>query len=786
MKALDRKLVRDLARMRAQVITIALVLASGVGAILSLMGTYRALSSSRDAYYERHGMPDVFASLSRAPDAVADRLRAIPGVVDVVTRLVEPLTFEIPGLAKPAAGRAVSLPDDGGAPSLRGLVLVRGRPPDPGRDDEALLLRTFADAHGLEPGDRVDVVVRGRRLRLRIAGVVLSPEWIFPAQGGFASDRMFGVVWLPRPTLEAASGKHGAFSDVTLRLAPGASERAVIDAVDRVLRPWGGLGAYARADQISNKFLTGEIQQLQVLATQVPIVFLLVAAFLLHVTLDRTVHLQREQIAVLRALGYTRWAIGRHVLAFAAVIVVGGGAAGVAIGALLGGAMTDLYARYFHFPVLEFRLDGDLVGTALVVCAAAATVGGLAAMWRAVRLAPAEAMRPPVPATYRRGLLSRLGLARLAGRSGRMIVREIERKPVAFGISVVGIAFAGAMVILGRFGLDSFRYMLDVPIARAMREDVAVALIDPVPRADLGWFAHAPGVIAVEPLREVPVRLRAAHLRYDTVLTGLERGGRLRRVLDGDAEPVAVPARGLLLGEALADRLGVGVGDLVTVERKDGDHRTLAVTVTALTDERTGMNAYMDLDALARALGEEPMASTALLQIERGARAALLRALADVPAVAAIVEVREIRDAMEKQTGEVMWVWVLITFTFSAVIAVGVIYNNARIALSERGRDLATLRVLGYTRDEVATVLLGQLAVNVVVAIPLGLAFGYGLATVFMASMDPEQFRYPAIVAPETYGLAAMITIGSMLVTSIVVRRRLDAIDLVSALKARD
>lgn len=782
MRALQRKLVRDLWRMRGQVATITLILASGIAAYVCLAGAHRALSTSRDAYYARHGFPDLFVHLTRAPDSVADRLREVPGVAAVDARLVEPVSFRLPGRIRPPAGSAISL-----APGPAGnLVLRQGRWLEPGRDREALLLETFAGAYGLGPGDRVDVVIAGHELHLEIAGLVLSPEWIFPIAGGFGSQREYGVVWLGRDGLAAATGKHGAFDDVTLRLAPGADRRAAIEGVDRVLARWGGTGAFGRDRQVSNRVVNSEIAQLELLATQVPIVFLLVATFLLNVVLSRIVQLQREQLAVLRALGYTRAALARHVLGFASVIMVGGIVVGLALGQWLAAAIVGLYGRFFHFPVLEASLERRLVVMSIAVAVVAAGGGAITAAWRAIRLAPADAMRPPSPARYRRGLLSRLGLARIAGPMGRMIVRDLERRPVHAGLSVVGIAFAAAIVVLGRFSVDSMDYLMDVLFARSMREDVAVTLVRPAPRSELSWFRHAPGVLVAEPMQAVPVRLRSRARSYDTAITAWPRTGTLRQVLDGHGHPVPLPERGVLLTDLLGRRLGVGPGDLVTVERLDGDHAIVQVPVAGLVDDRLGMNAYMELDALAGALGEEPRMSGVLLGIDRRQRDRLVATLAEVPGVVLVTEPRSLRDAFDAQSGQMMTVWTLIVVVFGSVIAVGVVFNTARVALSERSRDLSTLRVLGFTRAEVATVLLGQLAVQVALALPLGMLVGHGLAVLMMSSVDPEQFRFPPMVSPATFAFASLVVVGSALATALVVRRRLDRIDIVSALKARD
>lgn len=786
MRALDRKLLRDLWRMRGQVLTITLILASGIAAYVCLAGAHRALATSRDLYYARHDFPDLFVHLERAPESVGDRLREIPGVAAVRTRLVEPVSLRMPDQLRPAAGRAISVEVDGRGAMPGDLVLREGRALEGGRDDEALVLETFARAHGLGPGDTLDVVIAGHELELRIAGLVLSPEWIFPVMAGMGNEREFGVLWLARDRLAAVAGKRGVFDDATFELLPGADRAAVIERADRLLARWGGGGTYGRDRQISNRVVNSEIAQLEVLATQVPAVFLLVATFLLNVVLSRIVQLQREQLAVLRALGYTRGALARHILAFASVIMVGGVALGLGIGQWLAAAIVALYGRFFHFPVLEAGLDRSLVLISIAVAVLAAGGGAAVAAWRAVRLAPADAMRPPAPARYHRGVLSRLGLARLAGPLGRMIVRDLERRPVLTTLSVVGIAFAAAIVVLGRFSVDSMEHLMDVVLMRTMREDAAVTLARPVPRDELSWFRRAPGVLVAEPMRTLPVRLHHHARTYDAALSAWPRDATLRRVLDGTGAPAPLPAHGVMMTALLAERLGLAPGDVVTLERLEGDHELLEVPVSALVDDRLGLNVYMDLDALDRTLGEEPQMSTVLLGVERGERDRLLRALGEVPGVILVTEPRSLREAFDAQSGQMMLVWTLIVVIFGSVIAVGVVFNTARVTLSERTRDLSTLRVLGYTRGEVAFVLLGQLAVQVLAALPIGMMVGYLLASLFMSQMDPEQYRFPAIVSPATYAFASLVVLGSAIATAALVRRKLDRVDIVSALKARD
>lgn len=787
MRALHRKLLRDVWATRGQVITIALVLAGSIAALTGIMGTYRALYEARAAYYTETGFPDVFAHVGRAPEQVADQLRALPGIASVTTRLVEPATIALPGTTELPTATVLSLPG-GARPTLTGLRLRRGRAPDPDRPEECVVLDAFATAHQLEPGATLAVIIRGRQHQLRLVGTVLSPEFLFSmAEGGMMPDDLrFTAVYLSRPAVAGAVGATGTFDDVTVRLSPGASERAAVADLDRVLARYGGRGARARAQQPSHKFVTDELGQLQGMATRVPTIFLLVAAFLINVVLSRLVATQREQIAALRALGYSPGAIARHYLGYAVLIAVIGGAIGLLGGYGIGRAFCTEYGRYFRFPTIEFHLGFDLLALGVATGALTVAFGALRAVRAASRLPPAEAMRPPTPPRYRRGVLSHLGFLRLASPTGRLVVRELERRPQRAAISVLGLALAMALIVVGNFSRDTMDYLVDVQFRRALGADVTVGLVELAPLDVLGEFRQLPGVLAVEPTRSVPVRIHVGHRMRELAITATVPGTSLREVLDRDGRVVAIPREGLLLGAMVAERLGVKVGDRVTLEILEHEPRTRVVVVTALADEMMGLTAYMDLRALAALLREEPKVSGVMIAVDPDRLLALHRRLSTLPGIAGVAESRTIRDAFEKTTGGFTAVMTLVVVLFGTVIAVGVVYNHGRVVVAERARELATLRVLGFTTEEVSAAVIGELAVHVTLALPLGVVIGRWLAQAIMSSVDPEMYRMPVIIAPSTFGMAALVVIAAAALTAVTMARRVARLDPVSALKAHD
>ena len=787
--ALHRKLARDLLRMRGQALTIAVVIACGIASYVTLRSAYASLLWARDSYYESQRFADVFVHAKRAPDTLAPRIEAIPGVEIAETRLVEMVMIPMDDLAEPATGRIVTVPPSG--PRLDAPFLRSGRMVEPGRADEAVVLETFARAHGFGPGATIPVVIDGVRRQVRVVGTALSPEYVL-AVGGSAGqefapdDRRFCVLWMDRDVVAPAFDMKGAFDDAVLRLQPGANARQVMHDLDALLTPYGGLGAVDRKRQPSSFFVDNELSQLESYATVAPVIFLAVAAFLVNIVLSRVVHLQRAQIATLKAVGYRRREIAEHFLGLVLIIVGAGSVAGVALGAALGVGMLHLYEPYFHFPVFDYRLDPGVAGAGVLVSTVAALAGGLAAVWRAVRLPPAVAMQPEAPLTYRRSLVERLGLGRVVGTAGTMVLRELTRRPVRTALSCLGVAFGIAVVVVGAYSRGALDVIVQLQFERAQREDLSVAFTEPLDVEARNDLAHLPGVLRAEAVHAVPVRLRNGARFRETALAGVPEGATLRRVVEWPEHVVPVPPEGMLVGEALARALDLRLGDEVTVEVLEGERPVKRVRIVGLTREMFGLTAYMSTAALDELLDSDEVASGVLLSVDPRSEDAIDAELKRMPKVAAVVRRRDVVEQFRRQTAESMTTTSFVLTLFGCAIAAAVVYNNARIALSMRSRDLASLRVLGFTRAEISSVLLGELAVYVALALVPGALLGTSLAALVMRAVDQELYRLPVIVTSDTLAFAVGVTIAAAVVSAAVVRRQLDRLDLVAVLKARE
>jgi len=784
---LDRKLLRDISAMRGQVITIALVVAAGVAVFVASVSAYDSLLSARARFYSEARFPQLFVSLKRAPLSVVAQLNEIPGVATVVPRIVRDVIVDWPDSTLPVSARMVSLSHAGDEPLAR-LYLRRGTAPEQGQANRAAINEAFADANSVRPGADIRVVLNGRVQSFQVTGIGLSSEYIYAAKPGLPipDDQLYAILWIDRSAAEAAFDMKGTFNDVIVSLAPGADQQQVIADLDRLLEPYGSVGAIERRDQPSNRFLEDELTQQKVTSVTIPYIFFGVAAFLLNVALGRLVTAQREQIAALKALGFPTAPLLLHYIKLVAIIVMLGSALGIAGGYAFGGAMIASYHGFFRFPELAFEITSWSAFAGALISFAAASLGVLAALQNVVRTAPAVAMRPAAPLAFRRSWFESLFSATLLTPRRSMVLRNVTGRPLRTALTIVGIAFAVPMVVLGLFWRDAIDHMIEVQFNLVERGNTAITFPHPLDRAIIGNLAREPGVLAVEGQRIVPVRLRAGHRSYLTSVIGLPPDSQLRRPHDAALRPIDVPADGITLTRRLAERLRVVPGDLITVEVKEGKRRIRDLQVSAAVDEVIGMSSYMDIATLNRLTGEGDVVSAAALFVEPSALPQLSRRFKDLPVIESVaVKAYTLASFLDKIAGLVLVSAAILTL-FAVIIAVGVVYNSARIGFQERAWELASLRVLGFTRAEVARILFGEFMLAIGVGIPLGLLLSQGLVSLISHFISNESFQIPAVIAPRTYAAAAIVVIAAAAASAFVVRRRIDRLDLVEALKARD
>ena len=785
MGTLHRKLFRDLLHMRGQVFAIALVIACGVASFVAMRAMYRSLLSSQADYYAQYRFADVFAELKRAPDWVSQDIRQIPGVAQAETRVVMDVNLDVPGLNEPAVGRMISL-STRQARGLNALFLRQGRFLSPAGGNEVIASEAFANANRLELGSELQAVINGRWQKLRVVGIALSPEYIYEIRGGaslFPDNKRFGVLWMSADTLGPALSMKGAFNSIVVSLLPGANEEDVILQMDRKLYSYGTLGAYGRSDQVSHRFISDEISQNRITATVIPAIFLAVAALLVHLSFTRLVNTQRADIAVIKAFGFSNWQVGIHYVEFSLIVAIAGYLLGCGGGWYFGIKLASLYAEFYRFPVLTYRPEMQIFFWAGLITFVTAIAGAAGAVVRAVSLPPAEAMRPEAPAHFRPMIIDKLNLQFISP-ALRMMIRNIERRPLRVLASAFAIS-CSVMIVVVEFGLfDALDRMMEIQFRDVQREDIAVTLNEVHSARTQFELAGLPGVIRSESFRAVPVRLRFHYRSRKTAILGLPEKSELHLIVDEHGNHLSLPPEGIVLSSTLAEVLGVVPGDSLDVEALEGKRPVRSIVLAATVDELLGTNAYMDIHALNRLMHEDHSISGTLLQVDTNKQQQLYQRLKQLPAVAAVSIKAAAVNSFKETINRSMSLSIGTLTVFASVIALGMIYNGARIALSERSRELATLRILGFTRREITFILLGEQAFITVMALPFGFAAGYGLCAVLAIAMQTELYRMPLVVQPASYAWAFLIVLFAAVASGILVSRRVASLDIVSVLKA--
>ena len=788
MSALNRKVIRDLRAIWAQALAIALVLACGGMVLVLAHSTERALSETRAAYYDRNRFANVFATATRAPQALLAEIAAIPGVAVAEGRVGFHLLLDLEGMVEPAVARVISLPL-ARPPRLNVPILRAGRLPDPARPDEVALSEPFALVHGLLPGTRFVALLNGARRELQVVGHVLSPEFIYTIGPGslMPDDRRYGLIWMGAEAAEAAAGRKGAFNEVSLRLSRGAREDAVIAALDGVLAPYGGTGAYGRDRQGSDQFLQGELDQLQAMGRILPPVFLIVSAFLVNMVIGRLVATERRQIGLLKAVGYSTAEVAGHYLRLAALIGAVGVVIGWAAGAWLGQAMTALYADFYRFPWLIYAPGSG----AFVISGVLGMATALAGAWRAVRtsasLPPAVAMAPPLPPAYGAGRLDGLPRTLGAGQLALMVWRGITRFPGRAAVTVAGIAASVAVLIAAFSTYDAVRAVAAEVFGAANRQEVTLTLTDETRAAPaLEAAQHLPGVLRAEGGYALQVRLSHGPRSRFVALEAHEPGDRMAHLLDSAGRPVALPPRGLVLPRGLAAALGARPGDRLRLQRLTPPYEEWDLPLSGVIRQSLGQSAHIDAETLHALLRQSPRVNRIDLRVDPARLPALHAEVKRSPVISGLTLWSDLRRQFDETLRENLLISSAIYSALGMLITLGVVYNAARIRLAERAHELATLRVLGFTRAEVGWVLLGETLALTALALPLGWAAGYGFAALMVAGFSTELISIPLVVSRQTYGFASLMVLGTALAAGVAVRRRLDRVDLVGALKQRE
>lgn len=784
---LDRKLFRDLNRMKLQAMAIAVVMALGVMILVMMGGLVISLEQTRDTYYERYRLAHVFGPVARAPRHVIARLAAIDGVNAAIGRINGSALINMPSSEIPIQAQIVSLPNFE-KPKINDVYLVDGRAINSAQEDEILIIESFAKAHNLSPGDTISATINGAKRNLRIAGLAQSPEFLYTAVPGELApdDKRFAIIWMKQKSLEAAFDLKGAFNEALLLISREANLTDILAKTDRILDSFGGFGAYGIVDHSSNRFIAEEIKGVKASGKAMPPIFLGIAAFLLYIVIARIIQSERQQIGLLKAFGYTSFEIGLHYMKFIMVIAVGGAILGSIWGIMAGRSFASIYQIYYKFPFLVFQIDPATIIVGLIISVITATLGGVFVLRGIFKLSPAVAMRAATPPDFNRSKKFGIFLKKLLDQPTRMIIRTLMRQPGRAAGAVIAIA-AGMSLTVAMIGImASFDDTIEISFGVIDRSDVTVSFVAPLSSKTIFELQSIDGVQIVEPIRNVPVILQNGLYTHKGAVSGLLTNPELNRAVDHDYKPMSIRDDGIIIASAIAKKLHIKAGDFLTVNVREGIKPVLHIPVVGITETLIGSPIYMQLDKLNTALKQPNRVSGAFLKIDSAKQAAIYKTLKNMSQVAGVSLASEAKQAfqtiMDSGAGAMRFVMAAVAF----VITFGIVFNSAKIAFAERERDLACIRTIGFSKGETAYVLLGELGLITLIALPIGSVLGYYLSFAAAQAFSTDLYKIPTNIVPEAFGTAALAVIVAAIFSGWLVKRNIDNIDLVAALKTQD
>lgn len=785
MKTLSRKLFSDIRTLRMQILTMAVLVTCGVAVLVASWSSYESLQRARDNYYEHYQFADVFAEISRGPVSLIQRIQNFPDVDIVETRIVESALIDIGSQAEPALGRIISW-----EPSalLNKIHLRSGRFPEEGAQSEVLIHESFAKAHQLQIGDTLSLSVKGQKEKVIVSGIALSPEYVYAISplSPFPDDKHFGVLWMHRNKLSRITSMEGAFNSLVIKMTPTASVHDLKQRLDLVLTSYGSLGSYGRDRQISNMFVEDEINQQKSMASVMPGIFLLVAAFILHTVLSRLIGLQRTQIAALKSMGYESLTLAVYYWKLVSVILALGIIPGLILAQFIGQGYAYLYEQYFRFPSIDFNLS---INSILIGVAAGALPGWLASslsLSAVFSLRPAEAMRPPAPANFNHNIFERWKILSPRSTQSKIVFRNVLVRPWRSVLSILGLAAATGILINGSFWSDIIEYMVDRQFYQISREDLEVQLMDPRGPEVLTELRRLPGVLLVEGTRQVGVRLRHLQHKEDTAIQSFDSMTAIRRVLNKAGQPLQIPEGQILVSRYFQDKLKLQRGDMLQFELPDKSGPNFQAVIFDFVDDVVGATVYANKYDLHRWLQETPSYNTLYLKIQPEFAERLYIQLKERPEVAAIGVKQLLYESFIQNLSAMILTFTAILVAFAVTITGAVLFNMARINLSEKAWELASLKIIGFNEQEVFRVLYLEMGLYVLLAMIPGLALGYGLSYLSTQWLQTSTFSYPLVIDIKTYALALVIMIATYLVTGLFLYRRVQTLNMTEALKARE
>jgi putative ABC transport system permease protein len=786
MRLLRKKLAREIRQAKFRFAGIASVVAIGIILFTASYMSFLNLSSSIAYTYERLHFEDLLVRVKRAPERAVERLSSLPNVKELTPRVNDPLGMELEDNTR-VTGQIIGVPAT--RPYVNLLQVQSGRDLKEREQELTCLVEShFAKFNKLGEGDIIYAVKNGRRIPVRIAGVAASPEYLVvyrDRQFPMTSATVFGVFYFPmeqaRSLLDHPSGSYNEFA-FTLH------DYTILDTtlaqIKELLSPYSVEEVTTRDNQISKSILELDIRQFHNFALFFPILFFTIAAFSIYMILSRMVRIQKPIIGLMRAIGYSSRDILFHYLSFALLV----GAAGFAVGALLGwaatGIISKIYSSTMGIPFVSYGFHPWVFLYGFLLAMAFCGLAGFVPARQSAAVQPTEALRGVVDPvrygkiTWAERLLPSLSRLKVFW---RLPLRNVFRNRRRTAFTVLGTMFAVVLIMMTMGLNDTVHGTMNLAFNHMFTFDMAALFLEPQTRVIQKEIEAIPGVTAVEPTVGFPCTLGSGDREVESVVMGELPESAMRGFLDEKNRQVKLAPGHCLLSKTYRDQLGIQAGETVKVSSSG---RSASFVVSDFIVEPLGAFVYVPIEEARDLLGYGHRSSAFYVRADATYYQEIREALYRIPGVLTLLDLSQIKKEINFYIG-LMYIMIAVMLAFGMIMAFTLVFNTSTINILEREQEVATMLTLGVPQWKASLSLTLE---NVIMGL-LGLLPGYIAARILMIQAmklyETDLFSFNPIVSPWTYLIVAALVIAVMVLSELPSLRYINRLNLAQSTKSR-
>lgn len=763
---------------------LSLVTAVGIASLVMSRSGYLSLQQSKEESYRKLNFADLSIPLVRIPRSAMTILENHPNIQLAECRVSDNGQVLIPKENQVIHARFHSL--ERSNKSINATKLMEGQFPRLQALNDALVSDAFAQAWKISPGEQVHVLLRGRKLRLRIAGIVRSPEYVYQAGSATSipEDRLFSVWWLHPQLLSNLSQMQSSCNEVLLILKNPNTEKDFENFLEQKLKPFGYTFFVPRKRQISNYFIESELQQLRGMAIFIPLIFLSITLFLLNITMARVILTQRESLGTLCAFGFTRVALIVQTVVFGVLCLVPGLLLGLLAGHWLSKEIFRIYLLFYRFPEAHFQFDIQSTILSALLCLATGVAGSIFALGHLLRKTPAEILHPRPPEQTRRLPFENSRFFQKLDLGTRMSLRNLMRRPFQTLVTTAGLSISLALLLFAQFQRTAITRLIEQQFEETQKQTHTINLTRSLPHSVLPSLRHHLPSGLLEGHTQLPVVLqfKGATRELELVLTHQEQILRSEKLPEQNLRSTT----GVKISKSLADALDIKQGDRIKITTREVFPQQIMLQVTDFNENLMGYTAQMTRNDFQELTKQTTYFN---LILYRGTTRTELNSedlISRFPQISSVLSKSFAKKTFAKTVSENIGTFQFYMIIFSLIIALGVLYNNSRIQFAERLAELSLLRAVGFSVREISSLFWKDYLILVFISIAPGLWLGRILVRWIIRSMETEMFRIPIFFSKEMDIAAVLYLFLGVLCAILFIQPSLRKIPFIVALKERE